>query len=815
MISACIASARLQGTQALHSEAGVLSMVAAGTVVGTNQAGTDLQTLAAQAGFNNLTAAELQLLTVAPTGAWADCAGSGPPSIASWKRPDRRISAALLQWLCTDSNAAQKVSRQGILIWGAKIEGTLDLSYCQIPFPLTLKKCLTGPLNLYSATIPSVSLTGSHIPVLQADRICIQADLTLNEKFRARGIQLYAAQIGGNLSCWGGRFFSGADRVAINATHVTVQGSIFLDENFRSHGEVRLYHSTVGESISCSGSTLKNPGGNALDATSASIAKDLRLDKHTKLNKTFEAQGCISLSGAQVGGDLNCRGAHLSSPPGDSNFNCGIVLNASAAQVTGTVYLDEDFAADGQVNFNQCKVGKGVSCVKGSFSNPASTALDLESAEITGPVMLKSAKVEGEARFYGAQIHGDLEGVGAQIINPEGKDDGVALNTVRATVRGSCYLSGLHAEGEVRLYGAQIGGDLFAPGSELKGVKGLAVDAQNLHVSGDVNLYQATATGELRLTGAQVAGDLECSGGTFDYLNLLRATIKGTFRAQDTPDKKAKVHKCDWSNAAAGFVDDDESSWPEKGALVLDGFHYGQISGHCRGAKSRLRWLALQTSPLPAGNVAGRESEFLPQPYRHLAKVLSDMGDDDGSKEVLFEMEKRSREQGGTKVWQRVLRGAGNAVLRRTIGYGVYPIRALWWLVALTLLATAVYGMGYINGAVTPSDKDAYATFEKQGQPPPYYASFNAFIYAVENTFPLLHFGQDSAWSPNSGARTQAQRPDLSPTPLSRATARVAEWARGLSSPTFLTWFRWFEICLGWILATLFVAGFSGIVQRG
>jgi hypothetical protein len=829
------------------------------------QPGNTLLTLAQQAGFNNLRPAELLLLSALPTGSWANCDGRAGPGVSSWKGANRRISAVLLQWLCTKKPLVHRISRQGILIWGAIIEGTLDLSYCEVPFPLTLNKCLfTGGLVFYSAKIPSFSLTGSHIISLQADRLRIQADLTLNEGFRsAQGVQLYGAVVAGNLSCWSGRFFAGDDNVAINATNISVGGSIFLDENFRARGEVRLYNCNVGESLTCSGATLRNPGANALDATSATIARDLRLDKHRSLNKELSAQGCIMLSGAQIGGDLICRNARLSAPPVGDVFNGGIVLNASAAQIRGVVALDYGFSADGQVNLNHCKIDTGLSCTKGTFRNPGktaldgevaaigghamlksatvegavrfygaritgnlefqagtfrnpkNTALDMESAEIGGPVMLKNATVEGEARFFGAQISGDLEGVQAKVSNPAGENDSVSLNTVRATVKGSFYLKEFQAEGEVRLYGAQIGGDLFAPGATLANPNGLAVDGQNLRVSGDIDVSQSTVTGELRLIGAQIGGDLDCSGGSFDRLNLLRASIKSTFRARDWGSKKTRLLNCDLTNASVAFLDDDAGSWSKEGTLILDGFQYGQISGPSRNAQARLQWLAMQAvaPPTNADKETRQQSEFLPQPYRQLAKVLRDAGDDDGAQEVLYEMEARVRQPSEPNFWQRPLRRIWNQLLRRTIGYGVYPMRAIWWLIALTLLATSIYGLGYLNGSLTPSDKEAYAAFQKQGAPPPYYPRFNAFIFAMENTVPLLKFGQDGAWTPNAGARTQNRRPDVQFQPLAGIATFVARHAAWLTIPTFLIWFRWFEITVGWILATLFLAGVSGIVR--
>jgi hypothetical protein len=49
-----------------------------------------------------------------------------------------------------------------------------------------------------------------------------------------------------------------------------------------------------------------------------------------------------------------------------------------------------------------------------------------------------------------------------------------------------------------------------------------------------------------------------------------------------------------------------------------------------------------------------------------------------------------------------------------------------------------------------------------------------------------------------------AADPDQIPSPLSRFG----------TSPRFVTWFLWIQILLGWLLATLVIAGVSGIVHK-
>src|SRR5262249_45556680 len=76
---------------------------------------------------------------------------------------------------------------------------------------------------------------------------------------------------------------------------------------------------------------------------------------------------------------------------------------------------------------------------------------------------------------------------------------------------------------------------------------------------------------------------------------------------------------------------DEEHSWPSSGKLWIDGLTYGGFAGVSSqlpwrspvDAASRLRWLALQPG-------------FHPQPYRQLAKVLAENGDDPGAMQVLI-----------------------------------------------------------------------------------------------------------------------------------------------------------------------------------
>jgi hypothetical protein len=414
------------------------------------------------------------------------------------------------------------------------------------------------------------------------------------------------------------------------------------------------------------------------------------------------------------------------------------------------------------------QIGGTLDCSGATFKNPGENALSVDGADVKGNVFLREGfSAQGGVRLLGAQIDGSLECRGGTFKNP-GKH---ALSADSGNVKGDVRLSdGFSAEGEVRLLGAQIGGDIACPGGTLKNVGKNALSADRADVKGSVFLRDGfSADGTVRLHSAQIGGNLDCRGGRFSEVKAQNTAIRGALFWQGV-----EATSLDLTNASAGSLVDDEKSWPGKGKLFLDGFVYGHILGNSpRDAKTRLRWLE-------------RQEPFTPKPYRQLAKVQRETGDDSGARRVLFGMEcwRRQVEDRG---WYARLWGWA---LKWTIGYGFYPWRALGWLVLLSVLGWGLFRYGYLSGAMAPTDKDAYCFFRTQGRPPDYYQRFTASVYSLENSLPFVNLGQKDHWTPDPN-------PHVSP-----------------RMPGFLRWFRWVQVLLGWLLATLFVAGVTGVVRK-
>jgi hypothetical protein len=496
------------------------------------------------------------------------------------------------------------------------------------------------------------------------------------------------------------------------------------------------------------------------------------------------------------------------------------MLGLQRARVKGSVFLRSRFRAEGEVQLQNAEIGGFVDCSSATFVNPprreisgSGTALVADGVIVSGNLLLNNGfHSEGAVSLQNAQIGGNLFCSGGAFLNPPIKDlsgSGMALSANSVIVKGNLLLNnGFHSEGAVSLQNAQIGGNLFCSGGTFlnpstKDVSssGTALQASTIMVKGNAQLADGfRAEGRVDLTVTRIGGDL-----------VLR---KGVFKAATL----------DLRDASAKSILDDDQVWPEGGKLYLDGFVYGRISEGPTDAETRLKWLHLQP-----------ERPFARQPYLQLAKVLREAGDDAGARRVLVAMEDRQWEVKEDHQWtDPFLRWP----LRATVGYGYHPLWAFWEVVGLSALGWIIYRRGYLAGNVVPTDRDAYQSFKADGQPPAHYNAFAPLIYSLENSLPLVKLGQADHWQPDPKLQISVLRQRHLATSLGRQIPwpRWLKWLRrslvlcGLegdlnpekspsylshvgTSPRALRWFLWIQILLGWLLATLFLAGVTGIVR--
>ena len=164
----------------------------------------------ASARFSKLTRAERALLehayvknvgradyAICGPSANPDDASNNPKDAAKWD-PQREIRASLIRWMSVDLDAIRQIDPQGIRALGAKIIGILNLSQVHVPFAITLRNCaIADPMNLDSAEIGNLDLSGSYTGPIHAKSIDVGGTLRLADGFHASGqVNLESAKIG-------------------------------------------------------------------------------------------------------------------------------------------------------------------------------------------------------------------------------------------------------------------------------------------------------------------------------------------------------------------------------------------------------------------------------------------------------------------------------------------------------------------------------------------------------------------------------------------------------------------------------------------
>jgi hypothetical protein len=664
--------------------------------------------------------------------------------------------------------------------------------------------------------IPDLDLAGTWLEKFSAEYASVRGCIVLKEGFHATGpIELTGVQIRGNLECNGGKFINPPKRGvetsgdAVNAENARITGDVLLREGFFAKGSVSLCGAEIGGNLECWGGKFSNPplksfrkngaaqSGMALNACSINVQGDVLLDEQ------FYANGMVTLDGAQIGGVLNCQGGKFENPARKGTENSGTALTAENANVRGDIFLRGEFIAMGEVNLMGTQIGGSLDCSEGTFKNPpgegtecSGTALTAENANVGGDIFLggelqvgRGFSAKGEVNLDGARIGGVFDCDGGKFENPALigiEDSGTALKARSIRVNDSVFLgSGFSAHGAVDLDGALIEGILecergtfessVQAGSETSGV---SLNARFIQVGDSVSLRNGfSAKGAVKLDKSRIARRLELDEGKFESLNLIDSSV--------------------------GSIVDDEDGWPNEGNLFLDGFVYERISGGPNDAAKRLEWLK-------------RQRVFTRQPYRQLASVLKEAGDDDGWRRVCIEMERRSwgvrrrrltgksQDKSAKELLRSLAAAFAGFFLEVTIGYGYKSMRAIYGLLVVSLISASFYYAGFQVGSMLPTDKQNYAAFTENRSSLAGYERFHVLAYSIENAVPLVKLGIQDKWEPS---------PDIQ-APPDKSAGWIAGSLRSVISPSFLRWLRWGEIAAGWFLTTFFVLGISGLARE-
>lgn len=226
----------------------------------------------------------------------------------------------------------------------------------------------------------------------------------------------------------------------------------------------------------------------------------------------------IKLRGARIDGDVLARRAKLARAV-DSNDDA---LMLQGAEIAGNVLLDNGFEAFGCVWLMAARIEGGLQCDGAQLLNRsddgAALALEAHGARV-GRVQLRGGfKAEGEVRLAGAVVGGDVDLNDASFRN----EFAVAVNLANAEIAGQVYADGAKIAGQLQLQGANVARNLDLRGVEIThrasprgDTFGRAIEGAGLVVGSTALLQGANIKGEVFLADARVSGYVAFGGGRF------------------------------------------------------------------------------------------------------------------------------------------------------------------------------------------------------------------------------------------------------------------------------------------------------------
>lgn len=422
-------------------------------------------------------------------------------------------------------------------------------------------------------------------------------------------------------------------------------------------------------------------------------------------------------------------------------------------------------------------------------------ALDLSFATVDVPLRLSACHFADEPNLMQAKL---------ALLDLSGGRLEKGLTADRVKIAGSLFCrDGFRANGEIRLLGAEIGGNVTFDGASLKNSDKRVLTADGVKIAGGLFCRNGfSIDGVASFTAALI-------GKWFDWKPTQWTGLLGLSHA----------HAGQWADNWRGdnWRNDDTPVVGEP-KLDINAFAYDALAdkGTDTDAASRIAWVRK--------SMEGRSEEynkFVPGPYETLAKALRAAGDEDGANEVAYAKRADRAKARKHKLGRRI----SDFFLGAFVGYGYKPWRGFWWLIGLLIVGFWIFsiaapmaegGTGVIKPAApvvfdnklarcTPDFSvpgQACATFIDKIEPlethgiyyflPIEYTPFSPFWYALDTLIPLVDLGQESAWSPS---------------PIDQSIIKDPwGWA--------VLVYLYAHIIMGWVLTTLTVVALTGVIKK-
>lgn len=744
--------------------------------------------------FSNMLVSEKKLLECCKKGKTLDFGKEKPLE----KNKNNEIRGEFLRALILSNNQVikennkeyiLKLDPRGIKFYNKYITGVFDFSFCNTDLPFIFKNSVfENKINLSDSKIRFLSLSGTKIQSLEIFRTIITSDVFFNNGFETNGeINFSSSEILGSLSCQNGKL-NNENGIALNCDKIKIKGSVFLNNNFEAKGKVFFNSAQIESALYCSTGKFINEKDGAL------ICNRIKIKGSVFLNDNFEAKGKVSFSSGYIGGSLVCT-------KGVFKSENGIALVFDKAEIKGSVFLNK-IKMNGNANFNMVKIGGSLNCIKSKFENEKGDALNFNGSYIVGNVLLKNGfQAKGEVDFYSSQIGNNFECSSGRFINE--KESNSALNCERMKIKGNVNLNdNFYAKGEVNFDSAQIYGNLNCDSGNIINENGYSLYCQNIkilgdvflrekfYVKGDVDFYSAQIGRTFALNDFWIIGDLILLSSKIDELDINIENLE-------------KINN-----------------------FELDGLEYN----HIKTKTLNFKWLE-------------KMSEFKPQPYKQLAKVLKIMGHNKESNDIMIEYNDKIYYNDKYSYFKYFTQAFDNKklnkynfikalinflpnilgfiimkIFKKTAGYGYKSMRVLVTMVSVWFICSLFYWNASKVAVFAPTNplvfqkKDFYNcnvntkgtllsdifSWDKYNSNNNWvlnenldgeFTTFNPFIYSLDVILPIVDLEVEKDWG---------------------QYIAMNDWTLN----DFTRWIMWFEILVGWIYSLILVAILSGLAKN-
>ncbi len=540
-----------------------------------------------------------------------------------------RIRASVLRALMLRKNG-WRVHPRGLRMKNAHVCEQLDLSHCQVSFPLIMRDCIFGdkgewqafaeqhagdnwksnafyetwanaavPLNFDRARLQFLQLDGSLLHGgLTAEGAHIASGLRLEKTEFSATCHMLGMKVGGQFGASGAKF-NAKQGVSLNAQGAEISEDCFLDSaefsatchmsGVKIDGQLvanaAKFKAEKDYALNAQGAEISNgcfleeaefsttcwlPGVNIGGQLSANAAK-FKAEKDYALNaQGAEISGDCFLVGAEFSATCLIAGTkirgQLAAKRAKFKAVKGYALNAQGAEISNSCFLDSA-EFSATCYMLGVRISGQLSAQGATFKVKQDFALDVQGAEISEGCFLRKAEFSATCHMPGVRISGQLSAQGATFKAKQGR----ALNAEGAEIeKGIFFREKAAFTGEVCFVGARLGG-LFMEGAQLKahGAKH-ALDALRCVIDGDCWLKDGcTAKGAVRFDRAEVGGEFSLFGADLQMQGLKNAFsfVEGKAGRLILPGNKPPRGIVDLTRTRLGTLEDHESGWPEGGKM--------------------------------------------------------------------------------------------------------------------------------------------------------------------------------------------------------------------------------------------------------